>query len=314
MEQKAVLLFREICVECEMLAQLARCDFTLRRLEVEREAEFIALIPDGPITLNNVQNRYDNINIKTVLTDLWNQCTAVCKANNDTTILKSNNNNEPDWSLLGFQSENPLTDLRASGLVGIKQLLHFAKMFPKEFYEMISYNKNIQQEEKDCWYLLAVVSFKFTAQILLSFENLGSEGDAALFPLCKNHLEVIYDTVVQNQNSKNNNNNNTVPNLFPVCRRRALLASAFQNMNQTNDYNSISEACVGVWKATSDSPQHAEAGLYLLHHLLLLHFKACWEKDRPHVMEFNSYVPKSVFKTFFNKGWTVPEGIYSAPQ
>lgn len=42
----------------------------------------------------------------------------------------------------------------------------------------------------------------------------------------------------------------------------------------------------------------SDDGLCTLHHQLLLHFKKMWHKDKPHVMEYNTYMPK-VFGSFF---------------
>lgn len=39
-------------------------------------------------------------------------------------------------------------------------------------------------------------------------------------------------------------------------------------------------------------------GMRRLHHALLLHFQKNWERDLPHVMEYNTYMPK-VFSSFF---------------
>lgn len=39
-------------------------------------------------------------------------------------------------------------------------------------------------------------------------------------------------------------------------------------------------------------------GLRRVHHSLMIHFAKLWDEDRPHIMEYNAYMPK-VFKSFF---------------
>lgn len=47
-----------------------------------------------------------------------------------------------------------------------------------------------------------------------------------------------------------------------------------------------------------DSTDRDADGICALHHQLMLHFKKMWHKDKPHVMEYNTYMPK-VFNSFF---------------
>lgn len=89
------------------------------------------------------------------------------------------------WTDLGFQGDDPATDLRGGGMFALRQLVHFAQTHTTAFRQMIAYNKDVQARNKDHWYLLAVVSIHLSAQILL-------QRDHALFIP---HLEVLYDTI-----------------------------------------------------------------------------------------------------------------------
>lgn len=249
--------------ERSLFVQLVACDHTLRRLEHERATSF-----------DNANREHVNL-----LQQLWMACGK--PANSFARTGKQ-------WGELGFQGEDPVTDLRGGGVLALRQLVHFAQSFPTAMKEMMAYNKTVQDAGEHSWYLIAVVSIQFTAQLLLQQDH----------PFYAGHLEVLYDTVNQGQaKSGGGAGTRAVP-------RRQLAEAAGCVLSQVS-----SPAVIEFWNTTESD---AEAGMLLLHHALLLHFKACWERDTPHVMEYNTYMPQKVFSTFFTEKWALPADLAGA--
>ncbi|KAL7696461.1 engulfment and cell motility domain 2 [Lotmaria passim] len=240
-------------VECELFSQLMSSDLSLRRLNVERAGGF----------------ENDNRSHLNLLQQLW---MATGKP------ATSYNRLGPQWGALGFQGEDPTTDLRGGGVLALRQLVHFAQTYNTAFREMMAYNERIQRENKHSWYLLAVVSIQFTTQLMLEQDH----------PLYLPHLELIYDTLRQGVAG------DTTAKLIT---RRAFAAQKNVPIASTS-----AEDTATFWEACAPLT-NAEAGMFALHHALLLHFKACWERDEPHVMEYNTYMPAKVFDTFFSPAW-----------
>jgi hypothetical protein len=67
----------------------------------------------------------------------------------------------PDWKRLGFQSENPLTDFRASGFFGLKNILYFAEKYPTKLQILIDF----QEIRSGQSYPFAIASFNVTMMI-----------------------------------------------------------------------------------------------------------------------------------------------------
>jgi len=65
------------------------------------------------------------------------------------------------WKKLGFQSDNPLTDFRASGFFGLKNLLFFAEKYPAKFQWLV----DIQEKRSGEYYPFAIASFNVTMMI-----------------------------------------------------------------------------------------------------------------------------------------------------
>ena len=63
-----------------------------------------------------------------------------------------------DWSKIGFQGEDPATDFRSMGILGLLNLIYFSK------------HKNVQQVLKDSnsefWYPFAVCGINVSSKIL----------------------------------------------------------------------------------------------------------------------------------------------------
>ncbi|KPI88611.1 hypothetical protein ABL78_2279 [Leptomonas seymouri] len=240
-------------VEFELFSQLMGSDLSLRRMRVERASAF-----DD-----------DNRSHLNLLQQLW-----MATGKSATTYSRLG----PQWGALGFQGEDPATDLRGGGVLALRQLVHFAQTHNAAFREMMAYNERIQRENKHSWYLLAVVSIQLSTQLMLEQDH----------PLYLPHLELIYDTLRQGAASG--------AAAKPVTRR-ALAAQKSVPLASTG-----SEDTAAFWEACN-SLTNAEAGMLALHHALLLHFKACWERDEPHVMEYSTYMPSKVFNTFFSPSW-----------
>jgi len=67
----------------------------------------------------------------------------------------------PDWKKLGFQSENPLSDFRASGIFGLKNILYFAEKYPTKFQLLV----DIHGQRPGGGYPFAIASFNVTMMI-----------------------------------------------------------------------------------------------------------------------------------------------------
>ncbi|CCW70708.1 unnamed protein product [Phytomonas sp. Hart1] len=264
-------------VERHLMRQLLSGDMSLRRLAIERGTPF-----------DNHNHHHLNL-----LQQLW---VAIGRP------LSTYKRTGAHWQDLGFQGEDPTTDLRGGGVLALRQLVHFAKRHPARIREMMAYNKAIHEDEGVSWYLIAVVSIQFTALLLL-------ECDCRFYIP---HLEVLYDTIkLTGQTGKDGMEEGDSSAVVgdssgevKLVSRRSLAGSPrYRNTSLRNIYSP--DICK-LW--SSESPSDAEAGLFLLHESLLLLFKECWERDRPHVMSYNTYLESVVFPIFFSKSWT-PQAV-----
>jgi hypothetical protein len=71
--------------------------------------------------------------------------------------------NSHDWKLLGFQSDNPLTDFRASGIFGLKNILYFAEKYPTKFKLLADIHGTRDRHGES--YPFAIASFNVTMLI-----------------------------------------------------------------------------------------------------------------------------------------------------
>ncbi|CAJ1027269.1 ELMO/CED-12 family, putative [Leishmania lindenbergi] len=184
----------------------------------------------------------------------------------------------PQWGSIGFQDVDPVTDLRGGGVLALRQLVHFAQVHNAAFREMLTYNERVQREGKHSWYLLAVVSIQLTTQLLLE-QN---------YPLHVAHLEMLYDALRLGAGDAT----------AKTVSRRAVAAQKGVSLDRTSAADTAA-----FWDSCKSSCS-AEAGMFALHHALLLHFKDCWALDEPHVMEYNAYMSAKVYSTFFTTKWT----------
>jgi len=67
----------------------------------------------------------------------------------------------PDWKKLGFQSENPLSDFRASGFFCLKNLIFFSEKYTKKF----KYLLDINESRPGAYYPFAIASFNVTMML-----------------------------------------------------------------------------------------------------------------------------------------------------
>jgi hypothetical protein len=89
----------------------------------------------------------------------------------------------PRWTEIGFQGNDPITDLRGGGVLALQQFLHFAKGHPSDFRGMVQFNASVQAEGGNCWYMPAVVSIQFTVQLTAQKYHC----------INRRHLATIYD-------------------------------------------------------------------------------------------------------------------------
>ncbi|KAG5501968.1 hypothetical protein JKF63_04238 [Porcisia hertigi] len=240
-------------VEYNLFAQMVASDVSLRALDVERATPF------------DKDNRA-HVNL---LQQLW------MATGKSATMY---NRFGPQWSSLGFQGADPVTDLRGGGVLALRQLVHFAQTHNSAFREMIAYNERVQREGRHSWYLLAVVSIQLTTRLMLEED----------YPLHVAHLEMLYDTLRLG---------GAADATAKILSRRSMAAQRSVTLSSTG---AVSTAA--LWDSCKDSCS-AEAGMFALHHALLLHFKECWAQDEPHVMEYNTYMASRVFSTFFTTQW-----------
>jgi hypothetical protein len=92
----------------------------------------------------------ENVNHKDELIKLWNLFYQ------SPFTLQS-----PDWKRLGFQSETPLSDFRASGYFGLKNILYFAEKYPTKLQILVDFNE-IRSGQS---YPFAIASFNVTMMI-----------------------------------------------------------------------------------------------------------------------------------------------------
>lgn len=267
-------------MEHPMMAQLVACDFALRQLERERATPF-----------DNDNRAHVNL-----LQQLW---VAVGKP------LASYARMGKQWTELGFQGEDPATDLRGAGILGLRQLVHFAQRHPQAMKGMMEYNKRVQDAHGDSWYLIAVVSLQITAQLLLQKDH----------PFYLNHLQVLYDSLVP-ANASGTAGGSAPPTGLGAAAGgtpspAAGAAAAAKTISRDarvadvagKSHLSSSEAATKVW-IDNEYASDAEAGLFLLHEKLLLFFESAWRTDEPHVMSYNTYVAEKVFGPFFSSSWS----------
>ncbi|EAN93931.1 Engulfment and cell motility domain-containing protein [Trypanosoma cruzi] len=242
----------------KMLCQLCHCSEQATRLKMERATSFDAENPEH----------------MRLLRELW---AAAGK-------LPADFSHRSDkWVEFGFQGLDPATDFRGGGVLALRQFLHFAQTHNAEFKEMMTFNKRAIAAGEDSWYLLAVVSIQFTAQLLLQQDH--------TFYLPQ--LEVLYDTIRREDEDNEKKLGVTVRHVGDA-RAEVMERSCGNKEKGDTGGGNRSKAVRTPWSEKSDF----EAGFYLLHHQLLLHFKTCWHRDLPHVMEYGKYMP-TVFRSFF---------------
>ncbi|EKF36169.1 hypothetical protein MOQ_002294 [Trypanosoma cruzi marinkellei] len=242
----------------EMLCQLCHCSEQAAHLGKERATSFDAENPEH----------------MRLLRELW---AAAGKSPADFS------HRSDQWVEFGFQGLDPATDFRGGGVLALRQFLHFAQTHNTEFKQMMAFNKRAIAAGEHSWYLLAVVSIQFTAQLLLQQDH------AFYLP----QLEVLYDTICRENDGNDKKSDVTMRHVgnarADVMERRC----GNKERRETSDGNR-GKAVHIPWSEKSDF----EVGFYLLHHQLLLHFKTCWHRDLPHVMEYGNYMP-TVFRSFF---------------
>lgn len=78
------------------------------------------------------------------------------------------------WEMLGFQANDPSTDLRGAGLLGLLQLLALVESYPDVALKVYRLANHSEQH-----FPLAIVSFQFTAVVLLMLRQHRLMGESA---------------------------------------------------------------------------------------------------------------------------------------
>ncbi|EAN76367.1 engulfment and cell motility domain 2, putative [Trypanosoma equiperdum] len=233
---------------CHMMQQLCRCEEQAARLEAERATAF----DDG-----NPQHI-------ALLERLW-----VAAGKPKSAFARRSS----EWNDLGFQGMDPVTDLRGGGVLALRQFLHFAEAYNDHLKGMMEFNKRALADKKNHWYLLAVVSIQFTAQLLLQRD----------YKVFLPQLEVLYDTISRGHK--------------PGILTGSLRSAAAMSEVGTQSIGALSQNSVDC--SEGEETSDFEVGYFALHHQLLLSFKECWHRDLPHVMEYNKYLSKFL-ESFFS--------------
>jgi len=135
---------------------------------------------------------YDKNNVvhEAVLMALW-------KTVNPNVKLESRVSDQ--WKELGFQSADPATDFRGMGLIGLKHLLYFAKVYTSTFKAMAK-----EQAGRTANYYPTAVAGINISQMLFSLLNVGkpqpADGRGEVFPIIFDHdfgFEELYCLVFQ---------------------------------------------------------------------------------------------------------------------
>jgi hypothetical protein len=66
------------------------------------------------------------------------------------------------WQLIGFQGSDPATDFRGMGLLGLDQLIFFAKKYPRHAQKALTTSRHPQH-----WYVWACVGINLTSWIMM---------------------------------------------------------------------------------------------------------------------------------------------------
>lgn len=56
--------------------------------------------------------------------------------------------NSAKWIDLGFQGKNPVSDLRAAGLLGLEHLVYFAETYPNNFKKILAEQNTLPVERQ----------------------------------------------------------------------------------------------------------------------------------------------------------------------
>ncbi len=56
--------------------------------------------------------------------------------------------NSTKWIDLGFQGKNPISDLRAAGLLGLEHLVYFAETYPDNFKKILAEQNTLPVERQ----------------------------------------------------------------------------------------------------------------------------------------------------------------------
>jgi len=90
------------------------------------------------------------------------------------------------WKDLGFQRDDPISDLRASGLLGLQNLVYFAEKYPRLFLQMA---RN-QQQSSEMEYPFATAGINIS---YLMVELLKARRDEHWFPTFQTHPLFFYN-------------------------------------------------------------------------------------------------------------------------
>ncbi|KAH9577843.1 ELMO domain [Trypanosoma melophagium] len=251
----------------ELLRRLTSCAAQATRLQTERATPF------------NSTNPSDT----QLLRDLW----RAAGLPPDDYAPRS-----PAWASLGFQGLDPTTDLRGGGVLALRQFVHFAQTHNEAFMEMMAFNKKALDAGEHYWYLLAVVSIHFTTQLLLQQD----------YKMDLPQLEVLYNTVRKQEEGEEKIQEKEKEvvccddGLDKVCSTTLKHSTPRSHESDRGNSDKMENKKRDSEKMRNQESDFEE-GFFTLHHQLLLHFKKCWHRDLPHVMEYNSYIP-SVYESF----------------
>eukprot|EP01029_Cantina_marsupialis_P016271 TRINITY_DN3620_c0_g3_i1.p1 TRINITY_DN3620_c0_g3~~TRINITY_DN3620_c0_g3_i1.p1 ORF type:complete len:293 (-),score=66.96 TRINITY_DN3620_c0_g3_i1:34-912(-) len=114
------------------------------------------------ILMASMQQSFDHSNEthKRMLEDLWCIVLQVENKTDKPMEMKSSS-----WKVLGFQRDDPLSDLRGSGVLALQSLSYMSKKYPSELLSIVE----SQKPRLEIHYPVAAAAINVASQLLLTF-------------------------------------------------------------------------------------------------------------------------------------------------
>lgn len=111
------------------------------------------------LTSKNATFRYDHVEHVDLLESLWHFLKPG--------VVRSNHRHSKEWGELGFQGTDPATDFRGMGLLGLEQLVYFAKHYPTQAIHLL----DLSNDPNIAYFPFAATAINITAFVLQLFQE-----------------------------------------------------------------------------------------------------------------------------------------------